>query len=380
MTSRERVIRTLNHQPVDRMPIDFGSHMSTGISAFAYWNLREHLGLSTDRVWIPDCAQFLAYVDEDVRRRLHIDCILCEPEWPEMHTWNPRGKYKFLIPAAMQPVKDSDGNWVVTRGEYSMRMPDGQFFFDGTWLIDWRTGTEDDRIARYAEVAEQIYKETEYATNFVGYSSGIGFSGFFGGMERWMKMITDPDDVLAECEAELNIAIARAGKILKAFGKHIQLLTIADDMGQQKAPFVRPELAEKFTIPFIKRFCDFVHRNSDVKIYMHNCGSIKPYIPMLIDAGVDALNPVQISAENMNPRDLAREFGGKIVFWGGCCDTQDVLWRRTPDEVRAHVRELVGVWKTTRGVVFNQVHNIMGNVPPENIVAMFDTANECAAY
>lgn len=380
MTSRERVIRTLNHQPVDRMPIDLGSHMSTGISAFAYWNLREHLGLPTDRVWIPDCVQFLAYVDEDIRRRLHIDCIMCEPVWAEMHVWNPRGKYKFLIPKEMNPVKDSEGQWIVSRGEYSMRMPDGGFFFDGAWVNNWDTGTEDERIARYAAVAEKIYKETEYATNYVGYTQGMGFGAFFGGMDRWTKMLTDPDDVMAACEDELSNSIARAGKILKSCGKHVQLLTIGDDMGQQKGPFVRPKLVEKFTIPFIRRFCDFVHRNSDVKIFMHNCGSIKPYIPMLIDAGVDALNPVQISAENMNPRDLAREFGGKIVFWGGGCDTQDVLWRRTPVEVSAHVRELVGIWKSTRGVVFNQVHNIMGNVPPENVVAMFDTAYESGAY
>ena len=107
LTSRERVICTLNRQPVDRMPIDLGSHMSTGISAFAYWNLREHLGLPTGDIWMPDVVQTLAYVDEDIRARFHLDCILLEPRWPHPARWNPRGKYQFSVPEEMNPRLNS---------------------------------------------------------------------------------------------------------------------------------------------------------------------------------------------------------------------------------------------------------------------------------
>jgi len=113
---------------------------------------------------------------------------------------------------------------------------------------------------------------------------------------------------------------------------------------------------------------------------MHNCGSIKPLIPMLIDCGVDVLNPVQISAKGMEARDLKKQFGDKIVFWGGGCDTQNVLGAKTPGEVADHVRAMVRIFKPGGGFVFNQVHNIMGNVPPGNIVAMLDTAYEESFY
>jgi len=376
MTSRERVVRTLNHEPVDRVPIDLASHMSTGISAFAYWNLREHLGLATDDICIPDTVQFLATVDEDIRRRFHVDCILLEPPWRRARRWNPRGKYDFVIPAEMNPQRNDAGEWVVRKGDASMRMPEGGFFFDGDWINSWGEGSEGDNIARYACEAERIYKETPYATNFVGYTLGLGFGAYFGGIDRWERMLTDPDGLIAYHARECEDSIARAGRILDAMGKHIQLITICDDMGGQAGPMCRPELVERCTMPFIRKFCDFVHKNSDVKIYMHNCGSIKVYIPMLIEAGVDVLNPVQISAADMDPRELKAEFGDNIVFWGGGCDTQRVLGVGTPDEVAANVRELACIFKPGGGFVFNQVHNIMGDVPPENIVAMFDAAYE----
>ena len=151
---------------------------------------------------------------------------------------------------------------------------------------------------------------------------------------------------------------------------------MSDDMGSQNGPMCNPTYVEEFSMPYYKRFCDFVHANSDIKLFLHNCGSIKPLIPLLIDAGIDVLNPVQISAANMDPQELKDEFGDKICFWGGGCDTQNVLGAGTPAEVADNVRKLVRTFKQDSGFVFNQVHNIMGDVPPENIVAMLDTAYE----
>ena len=123
MTSRERVIRAINHQPVDRVPIDLGSHMSTG----AYWNLREHLGLSTDSIWIPDMVQGLAYVDEDVLKRFHCDLMLLEPPYQHTTRWNPMGKYTFTIPSAAHPQQTEDGGWTISKGDQTMRMPTGRY-------------------------------------------------------------------------------------------------------------------------------------------------------------------------------------------------------------------------------------------------------------
>jgi uroporphyrinogen decarboxylase len=380
LTSRERVIRTLNREPVDRFPIDLGSHMSTGISAFAYWNLRKYLELSVDDIWIPDCVQLLAYVDEDIRTRFHLDCILLEPRWKITMRWQPREKYQFHIPAAMNPYQSGYGDWIVRRGSDEMCMPGGGYFFDGAWLQYWGTGNEDADLTLYAREAERIYKETPYATNFVGYGYGGGFGAFFGDIDRLVRMLDNPDAVIQENEVRCEEYIKRAGKIIDSMGKYIQLLSMSDDMGMQHGPMCKPSIVEQCVAPFIKKFCEFIHRNSDIKVFMHNCGSIKPLIPILIDCGIDVLNPVQISAANMNPQDLKQEFGDNIIFWGGGCNTQNILGTATPEMVAENVRELIRIFKVGGGFVFNQVHNIMGDVPPESIFAMLDTAYEESFY
>lgn len=375
LTSRERVMRTIRHQPVDRFPIDLGSHMSTGISMFAYWHLRAHLGLATDRIWIPDMVQGLAYVDADILERFHCDCILLEPQFRETMRWNPRGAYQFAIPAAVRPEPADDGGWIVRQGEESMRMPANGYFFDGAWLNDWGHGSEDDRIALYAREAERIYKETNYATNLVGYSHGLGFNNYgAGSISAAIRACDDPEGLRSSREASLADNLRRAGKIIESFGKYIQIITVSDDMGGQNGPLCSPAYVEEFCMPYYKKFCAFVHAHSDIKVFLHCCGAIKPMIPMIIEAGFDILNPVQISADHMDPQTLKKEYGDRICFWGGGCNTQHVLGSGTPDQVADNVRHLTRIFKPNSGFVFNQVHNIMGNVPPENIVAMLDTA------
>lgn len=377
MTSRERVICTLNRHPVDRFPIDLGSHMSTGISAFAYWNLREHLGLSTENIWMPDMVQGLAYVDRDVLERFHCDCILLEPPFERTSRWNPRGEYRFTVPAEAHPTRTSDGSWVIRKGDAEMRMPLGGFYFDGAWLSDWGMGSEDDRVALYACAAERIFKETDYATNLVGYSHGLGFGGFGGGSLTDALLAHDTPESLHEARRKsLDDYIRRMGKIIDSFGAYVQLVSLADDMGGQSGPLCNPRYVEEFCIPYYRRFCEFVHTNSDIRVFLHNCGSIEPLIPLLIEAGIDVINPVQVSASNMEPSELKRKYGDRIIFWGGGCDTQNVLGAATPQDVARNVRKLARVFRRGGGFVFNQVHNIMGDVPPENVVAMLDTAYE----
>jgi len=376
MTPRERVVRALNREPVDRIPIDLGSHMSTGISAFAYWNLREHLGLATDDIWVPDLVQFLAYVDEETRQRFHCDCILLEPRWTKATRWNPRGSYSFIVPEVFKPRHQEGKGWFVSRDDRTMRMPEGGYFFDGAWMSNWEVRDEDATIALYAKEAERIYRETPYATNFVGYSRGYGFGSFFGGLEHAVAMTLDPK---AERQRLLEICdrkIEHFKKINRAFGQYIQLITIGDDMGMQNGPMANPDVIGDVCGPAYTRFCKFVHDNSDIKIFMHNCGSIRALMPHICDWGIDAINPVQISCYGMDPQELVDEFGDRITFWGGGCCTQSVLGTASPQDVSTHVRKLMAIFRQKNGFVFTQVHNILGNVPPENIVAMFDSAYE----
>jgi uroporphyrinogen-III decarboxylase len=151
----------------------------------------------------------------------------------------------------------------------------------------------------------------------------------------------------------------------------------SDDAGTQRGGLISPDLFREMIQPHYQRLCGWVHSHTPWKTYLHSCGSIREYLPGWIDAGIDILNPVQISAEGMEPEGLMRDFGGKVVFWGGGCDTQHVLPLGTPEEVREHVRRNMGIFASgDGGYVFNQVHNIQQNVPVENVEAMFAAAWE----
>ena len=342
---------------------------------FAYWHLRDYLGLSTDNIWIPDMVQGLAYVDEDILRRFHCDCMLLEPRYAATVPWNVRGKYTFAISGEAHPMLAEDGTWTLRKGEASMQMPPGGFFFDGAWLRDWGSGTNEERLDLYAREAERIYKETDFATIYSGYSQGLSMPHYGGGdIEDAMHAYEDPDEVHERRERALAGAIERMQTVIERFGQYVQLVTMSDDMGTQSGLMCSPWYIEEFCMPYYRRSCDFVHEYSDIKVLLHSCGAVERLIPMFIEAGIDVLNPVQISAAGMDPRTLKAKYGDDICFWGGGCNTQHVLGSGTPEEVADNVRELMGIFKPNSGYVFNQVHNVMGDVPPENIVAMLETA------
>ena len=373
MTSRERIQKTIARQPVDRVPMDFGIHFSTGISMFAYWNLREYLGLPTDHIEMCDCTQCLARVDQDILERFHIDTLLLNPPWPRTRLWNPRGKYRFHVPERFQPELREDGSWVFQSPSQSMRMPAGGFFFDGAWPGFWDM-PEEERLALFARRAEYIFKETDKFTLM------MGFSAYFDSIDMACDMLTDPDMVKADLGKRLEQQITYFDHVNELMGPYLGAIEVNGDMGTQADAMCSPASFEECCYPFLKRFCAHVHDTSDIKIFLHSCGSVSKLLPFIVDAGVDILNPVQISAANMDPRMLKQKFGGKLAFWGGGCDCQTVLGAKDADAVRENVKELMGVFKPGGGFVFNQVHNIMGNVPPENVVAMFDTAYENAFY
>lgn len=374
MTSRERVLKSINREPIDRVPIDLGMSTSSGISAFAYWNLREYLNLSTDNIEVVSMGMLLAYVDEDIRKKFHCDCIALHPGWSSTSKWNPRGKYNFNIPSMAQPYLNNEGAWIVGDSNKYMKMSENNFFFDGS-SPDMNNMSGDELFEITVKEAERIYKETDYYTTYPG------FSGYFANNPDWLcRMLLETEEIIYENQAVLDRELKRAQKVIDRMGKYIQAVRISSDMGTQNGPWCNPLVFEKVSAPFYKKFCSFIHENSDLKVHLHCCGSIKPIIPILIDCGIDILNPIQISAKDMDPFELKKEFGDKIIFWGGGCDTQHVLGTGSTKDVIENVKYLMNAFKTGYGFIFTQVHNVMGNVPPENIIAMLDTAYEESFY
>jgi len=373
LTSRERIYKAINHEEADRYPIDLGMHFSTGISVFAYYNLREYLGLSTDKIQLADTVQMLARVDDDILERFHCDTVILNPPFKHLAKWQPRGKYSFLVPEQWKPQIEG-GYFVVNRGEEKMRMPLDGFFFDGGW-IQARDYQGEENLKVLCSEAERIHNETDKFSCLMG-----EFNAFFTGLDMACDMLTDPDKVKEHNEGLLKWQLEKFFNILKYGGGNIGCIEINADMGMQTGPFFSPSCFEEFVLPYLKKFNHTVHENSDIKLFLHCCGSIQPLIPGLIEAEVDILNPVQISADNMDPKELKQKYGDKITFWGGGCNTQVVLGFKDEAAVRENTRELTSIFKPGGGFVFNQVHNIMGNVPPQSIAAMFDEAYRNSFY
>jgi len=356
------------------MPIDMGMHSATGISAFAYWNLRKHLGFPTSPVELVDGVQVLAKVEEDILERFHCDCVFLRPAAAPHRIWNPRGEYLFKVPESYNPTLNDKGEWVVTRGDSSMRMPDGGFFFDGAW-INMDNLWDEAVFKRTAREAERLYKETDY---FVALR---GFQPFFdSSIDYFCDMITDPETLMEQNAALLKTELERAALFIETMGEYVGAICMSGDLGNQNAPMIGPDTFLQVAGPYLKEYCKFIHQNSDVKVFLHCCGAIEPLLPALIDCGIDIINPVQISAGGMDPVMLKNKYGRDIVFWGGGVDTQSILSFKTPAEVAENTKFLTDIFKPGGGYVFCPVHNIMGDVPPENIIAAYDIAYQNSGY
>jgi len=164
--------------------------------------------------------------------------------------------------------------------------------------------------------------------------------------------------------------IRRADDYVGALGPYLDVILVNDDLGTQNGPMLSPELYREMIKPYQKRFYGRLRSIFDGALLMHSCGAIADFIPDLIECGVQAINPVQISARGMEPERLKREFGRDIVFWGGGCDTQRTLNQCPPERVAEEVKRNCGVFGRGGGFVFTQVHNIQPDVPPENVAAM----------
>ncbi len=374
LSHRTRVHNAIEHKPVDRCPIDLGVHFSTGISVFAYHNLRRFLGLSTENIEMIDSVQMLARVEDDILERFHVDTKLLRPRWKNPVRWNVRDEYTFLICNRLSPQLQANGDNIVSLDGQRMRLPAGGYFFDGDWINVCELD-EADFLSETVRQADEMRVNGDYFNLF------MDFPAYFFDLDFACDMYIDPDSV-----HERNVACHKSNlRLLENLFRadkngNVDSVSLNSDLGMQNAPMLRPEMYGEYCFPYVKQFCDFVHKNSDKKVFLHSCGSIEPLLPYIVEAGVDVINPVQISAQDMEPSVLKERYGERLCFWGGGCNTQQVLGSKTPEEVRANVRMLMEVFKPGSGFVFNQVHNIMGDVPPENIVAMLDEAYRSSWY
>jgi len=409
MNSRERLIAALNHKEPDRVPIDFSATQMTGIMAVAYRKLRQYLGLKSDDIKIFELTQQIAVVDEDVLKRFGVDVIGIRPGVPK--NW----KKDFLsdgteayFPEDYYPEIQEDGSKILRDligyfgYNYNLHptliMPKGGYYYDFAYhpLADAQDERDIDDFKWFWEIPdsdlERIKQEINYFLNETDY--GVLVNTLWGGwgqhievlqnLRGWDQFMVDLclDKKLARymLENRFEHVLKRWEKMLSVIGDDVQIITMGDDLGLQDGPAMSPDLYREMVKPVHKRFISFIKQRTKAKIWMHNCGSIYDLIPDLIELGIDAINPVQVSAKNMDTKKLKKEFGKDMVFWGAGCDSQNVLPWGKPEDIKEEVKRRIDDLAPGGGFVFAPIMNIQLDIPVENITAMFEAALEYGKY
>jgi uroporphyrinogen decarboxylase len=382
MNSRERVLLALNHREPDRVPFDLGGTVVTGIHHKAYVTWRQALGLPAREPKIIDMIQQLAQVDDDMMDRLGVDMRNISPRSSASFqiTIGDMGEYTYFYDEFGTGWRSpKDGGWYYDMFDHPLK---GEMTVEQVERYPLPDPLDPARFTGLREAAIRVRDVEGRAVVFGNISAGIfevltWMRGYANAYTDWGS---SSPAALKLMDRTLQLQLTYWDKALSLVGDVIDVAQIADDIAGQNGPLISPRSYRKLLKPLHKELCDFLHARTKAKIFMHSCGAIRAFIPDFIEIGIDIINPVQVSASGMDSAELKREFGKDIVFWGGGVDTQRVLGTGTPQEVREEVKHRLNDFMPDGGFVFNTVHNIQGNVPAENLVAMWETVQEYGRY
>jgi uroporphyrinogen decarboxylase len=410
-TSRERILTAIAHKSPDRIPVDLSATPSSGISAIAYSNLVKHIGRHDLPVQIYDVVQQLAQPDMSILDKFGVDVLDIGRTFnAQPNNWKPttlaNGAPAFY-PKWFNPVKMSDGSYATFDDDATTmlsRMPIGATFFDQTyfpyvdgypdsyenldtemdrvmWARDahspWDHAGEADFWQKLRENTIELRKNTDKALLVVCGCNLFEWGTFLRRMDNFlMDLMCDPYNVEKLLDQLMIRHLATLEKVCNAVGDIVDIIRFGDDLGMTSGPFMEPDIYRDLFKPRHKILCDYVKTYSKMHTFIHSCGSISLLMPHLIEAGIEIFNPVQTNAYRMEPRFLKKEFGKDCTFWGGGIENVGTLNNGTPDQVKEQVRERLEIFSEGGGFVFNTVHNILPDVPPENILAMYEAVNE----
>lgn len=410
MNSRERVRKALNHEVTDRVPIDLGSTVVSSIHAAAYIKLREKLGLEKKLVHVSDPLLMTTDVDMDVLNALEIDVISLPGLYNTIGVKNQNYKEWTLpqgitvgVPGDFNVTQDEDGSILAfAQGDMnyppSAKMPTGAMYFDGIVRqenleekLEWNAIKDyegqfdlltDEELLYLEKTADDYYKNTEFS--LVGSYGNGGLGDAFHIPAPWMKEVKGIRDVaqwfmalylnpsyLSEQFAmQTEISLKNLKSYYQAVGDKIDVLFLSGaDYAHQTGSLIGTEMYRELFMPHYKKLNEWIHQNTSWKTFMHCCGSVVELLPSFIESGFDIINPVQVSATGMDPAVLKERFGEDIVFWGGGCDPQYTMTRKTPDEVYLETKRNAEIFSVNGGFIGGNVHNVQYDVTPENLIA-----------
>ncbi|MBN2153237.1 MAG: hypothetical protein JW839_17415 [Candidatus Lokiarchaeota archaeon] len=387
MTPRQRVIAALERKKPDRVPIDLGGNQ-TGIHVLAYKRVLAQLGIHEEKTVLSHFTQQLARPCEALLERFNVDT-----RWIR-----PLGHY---VPYDHQQPQHERGfvgcfdQFNVFWGQDERKPPDEILYYDpvihpladaktvqDVERHDWPDGKDRSVFTGLKKVARRLHEETPYAVCSTAIGNTFETCTFLFGLVKAMKLVlTNPALLDAAMHRLLEYWKDYNTTYLDEVGAYIDVACFNGDLAGQDGPLVNPAFYEKHVKPvdalLVKHIKSLVPR---IKLNYHTCGSVPAFIPHLADVGFDSVNPVQVSARDMEPSSLKQRFGNIVAFWGGLCNPQGTLPFGTPGQVQAEVKRNVQAFKSGGGFIAANVHNITAEVPAANIVAMFDALIENAAY
>ena len=373
MTSRKRLLTALRHQEPDRVPIDWGGG-TTGIEVEAYDRLKALLGFTgRTKTFVRDHVE----IDEPILQRFGVDTRY-------VRLGAPRG---YRVELA------SDNSYVDIWGTRWRKPPSSLYYdmvefpikdatLDDLKRYRWPDPNDPGRTDGLCERARRLMEETGYAVVLDVAGFGVFEQGWaLRGFENFLAdLLAEPVFAETLIQGVADYQVALYDRVLAEVGPYINVVMVAEDLGTQSGPMVSPEIYRRMIKPAQKRVWQFIKSRTEAQLFLHSCGAVRAFIPDLIEIGVDILNPVQVAAKGMDPKELKAEFGKDLTFWGGGCDTQKVLTFGTPDDIEAEVRRRISELAPGGGFVFNQIHNVQPQVPAENIARMLDTALTYGRY
>lgn len=383
MNGRERIMAAIDHQEADRVPLDLGVSVACMFTKKFYINLLEYLDIKDDNIFVGDIQTQAVVACPAVLEKLNVDVrmgllgIIPQPS-PGARKWEDEKNYYMI------------DDWGI-----EFRMPKKQsWYYDMIGHPLTNATEEDDENYYWPNSSPVISPDTaarlkglKEAGHWVAVGQVYG-NGFLQmgprlyGHEDWLVMLlTEEARIRKFLDKFLQKKIEWYEKLFEACEDNVDMVCECDDLGTQISTFISPELFRKIILPYHKSLYAAIKKLSpSTKIFLHSCGSIEPFIGDLIDSGLDILNPIQISAANMNPFELKKKYGNDITFWGGGIDTQHVLPKGSKQEVIDDVKRNIDALAPGGGFVYSTVHQVQPDVPVENFMTMYETFMKYAKY
>ncbi len=411
MNSRERILAAIRHEEPDRVPIDIGGTGVTGVNLIAYGKLKRHLGLTEGRARIFHTWIQVAELEAAIAERLHTDTVTL-PRYRmslgipnvEFKPWTFVDGTEFLAPVGFNPTQNATGDYewyehgvklAEAPGEgthgFSLRyhplkeatttkeIDDWFDTYDGNFLA--RIKVTDEELVWTRNFVQRLRETTDKAIVADYFATVLeNAQGIIGWDTIYMHMLSEPKLAKHFFERLTHELVSGIKRYLGAVGESIDVFMCADDIGHQRGPMMKLDIYREFVLPGHKAVFQAIHENSKAAVFFHTDGAVMSLLPELIDAGMDCFNTVQTDAANMDGAELKQRFGKNITFWGGGVDTHRIMPFATPEQVREDVRRRIQIFAPGGGFVFATIHNILGDVPPENILAAVDAVLELGQY